>query len=252
MVFIVKAHTICEVGGIGKAELLQFLIHQLYKGLLGSGDIVGKAQGRIGTGGEDGAVQQFPDRNCLSHHKTYHTAVIDIGIVCDVNGHGEGIVQVFHVFCGHQKGQDLGHGGGGDDGVGVFFGQDGIIAQVQNDGIAAIDLISQANGGTGFSGEIWLTILVSFLNSGDRSFAEDGFFGFDGIPAFAVGGIVCKNRSPQDHYGGACRQELAVAAALGCDALLTRLGPPGTAQSQFFVRGEGLVEGKIFHGVLLM
>ena len=147
MVFIVKAHTICKMGGIGKAKLLQLFVHQLHKGFLRSGDIVGKAQGRIGTGGEDGAVQQFPDRNCLSHHKTYHTAVIDIGIVCDVNGHGEGIVQVFHVFCGHQKGQDLGHGGGGDDGVGVFFGQNGVITQIEDDSILAVDLVAKMNGG---------------------------------------------------------------------------------------------------------
>ena len=59
--FVVQPHAVCKMGGLRNAQLLCLFVHQLYKGLVGPGDINGQGQGCVGAGGEDGAIQQLPD-----------------------------------------------------------------------------------------------------------------------------------------------------------------------------------------------
>ena len=139
VVLVIQSHAVGEMGGVREAQLLQLRVHQLHEGLLGAGDIGGQPQGRIGAGGEDGAVEQLPDGDGLIHHQAHHAAAVDVAVVGDVDGHGEGVVQVrlCDLLGGHQHRQDLGHGGRGDHGVGVLLRQDDAALRIQQHSASA-------------------------------------------------------------------------------------------------------------------
>lgn len=61
---------------------------------LGARHISGQPQRRVRTGGEDGAVEQLTHRDRFVNHQPHHAATVDIAVVGDVDGHGEGVVQL--------------------------------------------------------------------------------------------------------------------------------------------------------------
>ena len=145
MRLVVKPHAIGKVSGLAETQLLQLFIHQYHKGLLGPGHIGCQSQGGVSAGGEDGTVQQFPDGDGLSHFQAHHTAIVDIAVVGDVDGHGEGVIQIGNMFGCHQKGKELGHGRGTDDGPGVLFRHDGPVFHIHHHRIGAGKLLTQLN-----------------------------------------------------------------------------------------------------------
>ena len=146
MLRVVQSHAIGEVGGLTESQLLQLFVHEFHKCLVGSGHIGGKAQRRVGAGGKNGAVEQFPDGHGLAYVQAHHAASVHIAVVCDVDGHGKGIIQIRHMLGGNQKREDLGHGGGGDDRTGLFFRQNGLVVQIHHNGIGAGELLAQLDG----------------------------------------------------------------------------------------------------------
>lgn len=146
-----QPHAVGEVGGVGEAQILQLVVHHLHKGLVGSGHIGGKAHGRVGAGGEDGAVEQLPDGDGLVNHQPNHAAPVDVAVVGDLSGHGEGVVQIGFLdgLGGHQDRQDLGHGSGIDHRVRALFRQDLMAVQVDQHRIDAGQLLAQLDGAIG-------------------------------------------------------------------------------------------------------
>ena len=142
---VIQSHAVGEVGGVRDAKLLQLFVHQRHERLLGARHISGQPQCRVRTGGEDGAVEQLTHRDRFVNHQPHHAAPVDIAVVGDVDGHGEGVVQLrfCDVLSGHQNRQDLRHGGGRDHSIRVFLRQDRPGVQVNQDRAAAGKVLSQ-------------------------------------------------------------------------------------------------------------
>ena len=145
MGLVIQSHAVGEVGGVRDAKLLQLFVHQRHERLLGARHISGQPQRRVRTGGEDGAVEQLTYRDHFVNHQPHHATPVNIAVVGDVDGHGEGVVQLrfCDVLSGHQNRQDLRHGGGRDHSIRVFLRQDRPGVQVNQDRAAAGKVLSQ-------------------------------------------------------------------------------------------------------------
>ena len=245
VVFIVKPHAVGKMGSVRNAQLLQLLIHQLHEGLLGTGDVNGQPQGCVSTGGEDGAVKQFPDRDRFPYHQPHDAAFVDVAVVCDIDGHGKSIVQMPGDVLGtHQQCQHLGHGGGADAGTGVLFRQDGAGIFVNENGIAAVDGVIQLDcvrvGGNGVDRRFRLR---------DRFHRLDGLRGRDvrlfrqgfcaGTPAEKPGGEGNSADDGDDGQGDGFIKQLPPPFQLPSAPGLCTLTVPGLPL--FFGDGGGVV-----------
>ena len=228
---VVQSHAVGEVGGLAEAQLLQLFVHQHNKGLLGPGHVGGKTQGGVGTGGEDGAIQQFPDGNGLAHLQPHHAAVVDVAVVGDVDGHGESVIQVGDVLGTHQEREDLGHGCGADHSPGILFRQYGAVFHIHHHGIGAGELFPQLDGVRCLTGGVncrRLRLLGRDLRRHGLGLVRR-CFGLLGLPLGHPGAQQEQNQYQQQEKGKQL-QKLPPAAGLllfftGCHARFAPGGP---------------------------
>ena len=147
----------------------------------------------------------------------------------------------------HQQREDLGHGGGADHGLKALFRQDGVGLEIDEDGVAAADLIAQLPG----LGRLCGAVRRRRLGGGIG--LDLGGRGGDGLGQLRLRFLPLEPEDQggdQDQAEGGGRQESDQhLPAAGSLPLSPDFSPLGTAGQPFFLTDDG---GVVVHGGKLL
>ena len=109
MVLVGQAVRVGEMG-VGAAELLRLVVHQLHKGVDAAGDMDGHRVGRVVSRGDQQIGKQIGKADLLAGDEIDRAALL-IELVGRLLGDGDGVARVA-VLEGQRRGQQLGGAGG--------------------------------------------------------------------------------------------------------------------------------------------